>query len=892
MKNILLCGTLGERSSEVQVFFCACNALLNLRLSDLADGLEIHTYRCYELMKRSIKLLTLLSLLLIAFVRAGAQTAAPAITSLSAASLARSGRLIIQGANFGVSQNAGQVRIGGLSAPVTRWTETMIVAYVPEATPLGTNMISVTTSFGSSNQQALDVTMRPAADGHVKWRFQADAPYTKSRAVVGSDGTVYVNDIYSHLYALAPDGALKWIFNGAGSEGISLGPDDTVYVGSTGFITAVNPNGTLKWRFTQNPIALFLLGPAVGPDGNIYAIATQGIGIFSLTPAGQLRWTAPETYTRPIINYQEPVFGPGGKGLQMYFAANNHFRAISSSGSPVFTLSSIAREPQPVVGPDGNVYEGRGKFSPSGATLFSFPLDGLDGPPINTMSAPETSTAGMYYMVKNGYTIFSYTLNGSENWRFTEGGILFDPIASPQSDLLVLGGRVNYGEPGFFLAVGSDGLLKWRADLPFESGNWIIPNTRARFAPDGQTAYIGAGIPGQVGDEYCYLYALQTAASPAPSSLTSLTINPVSVRGGSSSLATVTLSGPAPVGGAVLMLSSDNPATASAPFSITIPAGAVSATFQVTTSAVILTTPVTISASYLGVTKAAQLTVAPAGPALSAIIMSTIITGGDTTSAMVLLDGAAPVGGAVISVSSSNPVVVSVPPNFTIPEGMTSGAFSVVTSPVNTTTPVSLTLTYNGSIAGKNLTIAPIASAAVSSITLSQPSVIAGGSSQALIMLSGAAPSGGAMVSLSNSNPSAAGAPASVTIPAGASSVTFAVTTAPGTKVQATATITASYGGQSASATLTISTGQTGDMVGIQQADYISSKRLLRIQASSTNASATLSVYVTSTGQLIGSLKNNGGGKYSADLNWPANPLNITVRSSAGGSATRAIALK
>ena len=514
-------------------------------------------------MKNAVKSLVLFSLLLTALIPARAQSAAPIITSLSATSLSRSGRLIIQGANFGAT--AGQVRVGGVAAPVTRWADTRIVAYVPEAAPLGANAVAVTTPAGASNAQPLDVTLRPAADGHVKWRFQADSPYFKARPVVGSDGTVYGVDIYGHLYALAPDGGLKWVFNGAGSDGISIGADDTVYVGDTGAITAINPNGTLKWRFVQNPIALFLLGPSVGPDGNIYAIATQGIGIFSLTPAGQLRWTASETYTRPIINYQEPVFGQGSKGLQMYFAANNHTRAISSQGSPIFTMPSIAREPQPAVGPDGNLYEGRGKFSPSGATLFSFPLDGINGPPINVMSAPETSAAGHYYMVKNNYTIFSYTLTGTERWRFTEGGILFDPIVSPQSDLLILGGRVEYGEPGFFIAVGADGLLKWRADLPFESGNWIIPNTRARFAANGQTAYIGAGIPGQVGDEYCYLYALQTAASTAASSLTSITVNPVAVRGGFVSQATVTLSGPAPTGGALVSLSSDNPFAASVP---------------------------------------------------------------------------------------------------------------------------------------------------------------------------------------------------------------------------------------------------------------------------------------------------------------------------------------
>ncbi|HKP10687.1 MAG TPA: IPT/TIG domain-containing protein, partial [Blastocatellia bacterium] len=81
-------------------------------------------------MKNAVKSLVLFSLLLTALIPARAQSAAPIITSLSATSLSRSGRLIIQGANFGAT--AGQVRVGGVAAPVTRWADTMIVAYVPE----------------------------------------------------------------------------------------------------------------------------------------------------------------------------------------------------------------------------------------------------------------------------------------------------------------------------------------------------------------------------------------------------------------------------------------------------------------------------------------------------------------------------------------------------------------------------------------------------------------------------------------------------------------------------------------------------------------------------------------------------------------------------------------
>jgi hypothetical protein len=50
-----------------------------------------------------------------------------------------------------------------------------------------------------------------------------------------------------------------------------------------------------------------------------------------------------------------------------------------------------------------------------------------------------------------------------------------------------------------------------------------------------------------------------------------------------------------------------------------------------------------------------------------------------------------------------------------------------------------------------------------------------------------------------------------------------------------------------------------------------------------------LRAYVTSTNQLIGSLANKGGGRYEGRFTWPSNPQNVTVQSSLGGSASRAV---
>ena len=94
-------------------------------------------------------------------------------------------------------------------------------------------------------------------------------------------------------------------------------------------------------------------------------------------------------------------------------------------------------------------------------------------------------------------------------------------------------------------------------------------------------------------------------AAPA---LSSLSLNPTAVVGGSSSTGTVVLSGKAPLGGIVVNLSSSKPSRASVPPTVTIVAGAASANFAVTTTPGGKTSA-TITASYNGVTKKASLSI-------------------------------------------------------------------------------------------------------------------------------------------------------------------------------------------------------------------------------------------------------------------------------------------
>jgi hypothetical protein len=80
--------------------------------------------------------------------------------------------------------------------------------------------------------------------------------------------------------------------------------------------------------------------------------------------------------------------------------------------------------------------------------------------------------------------------------------------------------------------------------------------------------------------------------------------------------------------------------------------------------------------------------------------------------------------------------------------------------------------------------------------------------------------------------------------------------------------------------------------VAITKAEYQAGSRKLKVEATSTLATATLQVFVTSSNQLIGTLSNKGGGRFGGEFTQSVNPQSVTVKSSSGGSATLAVKLK
>jgi hypothetical protein len=202
---------------------------------------------------------------------------------------------------------------------------------------------------------------------------------------------------------------------------------------------------------------------------------------------------------------------------------------------------------------------------------------------------------------------------------------------------------------------------------------------------------------------------IQLGYNPAQTtqpSLSSLVLNPASVTGGQNATGTVTLTAAAPSTGTMVSLSNANTA-ASVPSSVTLPPNSSSANFTVTTAAVPTITVGNITASYGGVNKSASLTVNPASPvALSSLnLKPSRLVGGASAMGTVTLTKAAPVGGIVVSLASSNSARVKVPTTVVIPAGAISQVFTITTTATKQKSNVSITATYANVNKSATLTI-------------------------------------------------------------------------------------------------------------------------------------------------------------------------------------------
>ena len=308
--------------------------------------------------------------------------------------------------------------------------------------------------------------------------------------------------------------------------------------------------------------------------------------------------------------------------------------------------------------------------------------------------------------------------------------------------------------------------------------------------PPGNYFWRIRALHGDVAGPWSAGRAITVTAGPAtPSNLALFAIiaEPGNGYGGNSTQARVMLNQPAPTGGALITLASDIPQANVPARTVTIPAGKTDAFVSP------ITTGPVPSNGIIGVLRAAygngwQQSSLGVLPILYGMELSNeSVVGGTSFTGTVTLQSAAPSGGVTVRLVSSDTSFVRPPTTVFIAGGATDADFSIATSAVSVPTRVTIDpgTESDGGVHPFQVSVlvtppgSPTPPPSLSSLTLSQSSVLAGNTVTGTVRLTSPAPAGGAVVTLQGSMEGQVITPPSVTVPAGSISATFTTLPAP-----------------------------------------------------------------------------------------------------------------
>ncbi len=198
-------------------------------------------------------------------------------------------------------------------------------------------------------------------------------------------------------------------------------------------------------------------------------------------------------------------------------------------------------------------------------------------------------------------------------------------------------------------------------------------------------------------------FTVNVGAGSSTPTLTSVSCSPSTLTSGATSSCTVTLSQPAPSGGATVALSS-NAAALTVPPSLTVAGQALTATFTATAGAISAGQSAVITGTLNGIGQTMTLTLAATPLTVTSISCApTTLSSGATSACTVSLSQAAGSGGTTVGLSS-NSALVTVPVSVVIPTGSSSALVTATAGSVASGQSAVITASLAGSSATSTLT--------------------------------------------------------------------------------------------------------------------------------------------------------------------------------------------
>jgi len=286
--------------------------------------------------------------------------------------------------------------------------------------------------------------------------------------------------------------AIDWQFDVEGTPGSpAIGEDGTIYLptgqpnqDTQGFLYAINPDGTLRWRYEfvpqpgdpagQVPVPGFTT-PAVAADGTIYVHTNAGSAdgegfvaagpshLFAVNPDGTKQWAHTFNDGSAVFTgsgLSSPAIAPDGT---IYVGSKDTgLYAIHPDGTTKWVVvpNATSISSSPAIGADGTVYVNNGDlyaYDPDGDPLWNAEVGGS----LPREGSPAVAADGTIYActATTPDACHAVSDDGAVQWDFPMAG------AADWTPALSSSGTAHAtGQGAGLYAIDSDGAEAWHFD--------------------------------------------------------------------------------------------------------------------------------------------------------------------------------------------------------------------------------------------------------------------------------------------------------------------------------------------------------------------------------------------------------------------------------------------
>ncbi len=287
---------------------------------------------------------------------------------------------VVPGDAVYVTTNNGRLHAINLEDGTHRWTFSTH-DQVETSSPAVSNDAKTIyfSSYDKSTGTTPTVWAINAGDGSQKWAFPVsdgndatDDQISESTPAVDKNGVIYVGSRNGNLYAIDPNGTLKWA-KPTGGE-VRSSPvvdrtggdyDGTIYVIEVfGTIRAFNPDGSQRWASTLS--GYFSTAPALSKDGSVvYVVDSNDSKLYAINASNSSpAWTSPfyvdlpgnSGSNDPVVDHTDSGFA----GTIYHVTDDGQLFAVKPDGNGWRWDKNLNDNSasSPAIGADGVIYVG------------------------------------------------------------------------------------------------------------------------------------------------------------------------------------------------------------------------------------------------------------------------------------------------------------------------------------------------------------------------------------------------------------------------------------------------------------------------------------------------------------------------------------------------------